>query len=171
MIIGAKRNSINGLNERDIMTRIRIINSFKLSEEAFLKKYFCDRDSLFNICLPSFKKLLREKTDIKFISLYLANLKKFIELIKNINEDNTNNTTQKQKISQKDKYLKLLKYISEHILYEYFPSKRLVLRYGELGSKYYIILHGVVSVLIPVKVNLQMTFFEYSKYIATLLLY
>ena len=171
MIMGVKRNSIMGLNERDIMTRIRIINSFKLNEEAFLKKYFCDRDSLFNICLPSFKKLLREKADIKFISLYLANLKKFISLLKNINEDNTNNTTQKQNISQKDKYLKLLKYVSEHVLYEYFAPKRLVLRYGELGSKYYIILHGVVSILIPVRINIQMTFFEFSKYVATLLLY
>ena len=164
-------NSLVGLNERDIMTRIRIINAFKLNEEAFLKKYFCDRDTLFNICLPSFKKLFREKADIKFISLYLSNLKKFITLLKNINEENTNNATQKQNINQKDKYLKLLKYVSEHVSYEPFSSKRLVMRYGELGSKFYIILHGVVSILIPIRVNLQMTFFEFSKYIANLLLY
>ena len=164
-------NSLVGLNERDIMTRIRIINAFKLNEEAFLKKYFCDRDTLFNICLPSFKKLFREKADIKFISLYLSNLKKFITLLKNINEENTNNSTQKQNINQKDKYLKLLKYVSEHVSYEPFSSKRLVMRYGELGSKFYIILHGVVSILIPIRVNLQMTFFEFSKYIANLLLY
>ena len=166
-----RSNSLVGLNERDIMTRIRIINAFKLNEEAFLKKYFCDRDTLFNICLPSFKKLFREKADIKFISLYLSNLKKFITLLKNINEENTNNATQKQTINQKDKYLKLLKYVSEHVSYEPFSSKRLVMRYGELGSKFYIILHGVVSILIPIRVNLQMTFFEFSKYIANLLLY
>ena len=166
-----RSNSLVGLNERDIMTRIRIINAFKLNEEAFLKKYFCDRDTLFNICLPSFKKLFREKADIKFISLYLSNLKKFITLLKNINEENTNNATQKQNINQKDKYLKLLKYVSEHVSYEPFSSKRLVMRYGELGSKFYIILHGVVSILIPIRVNLQMTFFEFSKYIANLLLY
>ena len=166
-----RSNSIIGLNERDILTRIRIINSFKLNEEAFLKKYFCDRDSLFNICLPSFNKLIKEKADIKFISLYLANLKKFITLLKNANEDNTNNPNQKQNITQKDKYLKLLKYVSEHVSLETFLSKRLVMRFGELGSKFYIILHGVISILIPVKVNLQMTFFEFSKYIANLLLY
>ena len=166
-----RSNSLVGLNERDIMTRIRIINAFKLNEEAFLKKYFCDRDTLFNICLPSFKKLFREKADIKFISLYLSNLKKFITLLKNINEENTNNATQRQNINQKDKYLKLLKYVSEHVSYEPFSSKRLVMRYGELGSKFYIILHGVVSILIPIRVNLQMTFFEFSKYIANLLLY
>ena len=37
MSLAKRSNSIIGLNERDIMTRIRIINSFKLSEEAFLK--------------------------------------------------------------------------------------------------------------------------------------
>ena len=166
-----RSNSIFGLNDRDKLTRIRIINSFKLNEEAFLKKYFCDRDSLFNICLPSFNKLIKEKADIKFISLYLANLTKFITLLKNANEDNTNNPNQKQNITQKDKYLKLLKYVSEHVSLETFLSKRLVMRFGELGSKFYIILHGVISILIPVKVNLQMTFFEFSKYIANLLLY
>ena len=166
-----KRNSKYDLNERDIMTRIRIINSFKLSEEAFLKKYYCDRDTLFNICLNSFRKLFREKTDIKFVSLYLYNLKKFLTLLKSINEENTNNTTQKYHKNQNDKSLKLLKYVSEHINYELFPAKRLVMRYGELGSKFYIILHGVVSILIPVRISLQMTFYEFSKYIANLLLY
>jgi hypothetical protein len=114
---------------------------------------------------------LREKADIKFISLYLYNLKKFMTLLKNINEENSNNTTQKQNQNQNDKSLKLLKYVSEHISLEPFSAKRLVMRYGELGSKFYIILHGVVSILIPVKVSLQMSFYEFSKYIANLLLY
>ena len=70
-----RKSSLVGLNDRDIMTRIRIINSFQLSDEAFLKKYYCDRETLFNICLPSFKKSKREKSDIKLFSLYLANLK------------------------------------------------------------------------------------------------
>ena len=170
-----KSNSIIGLNERDIMTRLKIINSFQCNEDVFFKKYFCDRDTLFNICLPAFKKLFREKTDIKFISLYLSNLKKFITLIKSINEDSNINSNQNQNnkhnLDQKEKYLKLLKYVSENVLYEFFPSKRLVIRYGEAGNKFYIILNGLVSVLIPVKINLQLTFYEYCRYIATLLLY
>ena len=171
LVIKGRSNSIINLNEREILTRIRIINSFKLNEEAFLKKYFCDRDSLFNICLPSFKKLVKEKPDIKFISLYLSNLKKFINLLKNINEDNSNNTTQKQNLNQKDKFIKLIKYVSENITYEHFSAKRLVMRYGEPGSKFYIILNGFVSILIPVKVNIHLNFYEYNKYIATLLYY
>ena len=170
-----KSNSIIGLNERELMTRLKIINSFQCNEDVFFKKYFCDRDTLFNICLPAFKKLFREKTDIKFISLYLSNLKKFITLIKSINEDSNINSNQNQNnkhnLDQKEKYLKLLKYVSENVLYEFFPSKRLVIRYGEAGNKFYIILNGLVSVLIPVKINLQLTFYEYCRYIATLLLY
>ena len=166
-----RKDSLIGLNDREIMTRIRIINSFQLSDEAFLKKYYCDRDTLFNICLPSFKKSKREKSDIKLISLYLANLKKFMNLIQNYNEDNTNNSSQKEKKEQKNKYLKLLKYISENIVYESFSNKRLIMRYGDSGDKFYLILYGTVSILIPVKINISMTFYEYCQYIATLLLY
>ena len=166
-----RKSSLIGLNDRDIMTRIRIINSFQLSDEAFLKKYYCDRETLFNICLPSFKKSKREKSDIKLVSLYLANLKKFLSLIKNYNEDNKNNSTQKEKNEQKNKYIKLLKYISENIIYESFSNKRLIMRYGDSGNKFYLILYGTVSILIPVKISLSMTFYEYCQYIATLLLY
>ena len=171
MNLNYKRSSLLGLNERDLKTRIRIINSFKLSDEAFLKKYYCDRDTLFNICLPSYKKILREKSDIKFISLYLANIKKFMSLIKNYNEENTNNTSLKEKTEQKTKSLKLLKYISANIIYESFPNKRLIMRFGDSGDRFYIILYGVVSILIPVKTSLKLSFYEYSQYIATLLLY
>lgn len=171
MNLKPRRISFLGLNDREMMIKIRIINSFNLNDEVFLKKYFCDRETLFNICLPSYKKLTKEKSDIKLISLYLANLKKFMTLLKNINEDNINNSTQKDNNDQKNKNLKLLKYISENIEYESFSNKRLIMRFGDLGNRFYIILNGVVSILIPIRVNSQMTFLEYSQYIATLLLY
>ena len=166
-----KNRSTTELGERNLLIRTKIINSFNLNEEVFLKKYFCDRETLFMVCLPSFKKLLREKPDIKFISLYLSNLKKFIILLKSINEDNTNNNTNKQNVNDKEKYLKLLRYVSEHILYEKYTSKRLIMRYGDIGDKFYIILHGLVSIIIPIRVNMQLTFNEYSRYIARLILY
>ena len=170
--IKSKNRSVRDLGERNLIIRVKIINSFNLSEDIFLKKYFCDRETLFIICLPSFKKYIREKADIKFISLYLSNLKKFITLLKSINEDNSNNSnTTKQNIEEKDKYIKLLKYVSEHIIYEKYASKRLIMRYGDIGDKFYIILHGLVSILTPIKINAQLTFNEYSRYIARLILY
>ena len=153
-----KNRSTTELGERNLLIRTKIINSFNLNEEVFLKKYFCDRETLFMVCLPSFKKLIREKTDIKFISLYLSNLKKFINLLKSINEDNTNNNTNKQNVNDKEKYFKLLRYVSEHILYEKYASKRLIMRYGDIGDKFYIILHGLVSIVIPIRGNMQLTF-------------
>ena len=129
----SKNSSTTDLGEVNLLIRVKIINSFNLNEEVFLKKYFCDRETLFMVCLPSFKKLVREKADIKFISLYLSNLKKFITLLKSINEDNNNNNTAKQNNDEKDKYFRLLRYVSEHIIYEKYASKRLITGYGIWG--------------------------------------
>ena len=165
----SKNYSATELGEINLLIRVKIINSFNLSEEAFLKKNFCDRETLFKICLPSFKKLLREKTDIKFISLYLSNLKKFSILLKTLNEDNYNIESQNQK--NFEKYIKLLKNISEHINYENYSSKRLIMRYGDKADKYFIILQGLISVIIPIKISIELSFSEYCRYIAVLILY
>ena len=170
-----KNRSTTVLGERNLQIRIKIANSFNLSEEIFLKKYFCDRDTLFMVCLPSFKKIVRDKTDIKFISLYLSNLKKFTNLLKSINDDinNSNNTNNnaKQIKNEKDNYLKLLRNVSENIIYEKYASKRIIMRYGDLGDKFYMILHGQVSIIIPIRVNVQLTFNEYNRYIARLIFF
>ena len=163
----SKNGSSTELGERNLLTRVKIINSFKLSEEAFLKKYFCDRETLFTICRPSFKKLLREKADIKLISLYLSNLKKFTTLLQNIYEDNNNSNKKKND----EEYLKLLKNVSEHILYEHYTSNKIIMKYGDKADKFYLILHGLVSIIIPIKVSKILTFSEYSRYIALLILY
>ena len=163
----SKNGSSTELGERNLLTRVKIINSFKLSEEAFLKKYFCDRETLFTICRPSFQKLLREKGDIKFISLYLSNLKKFTTLLQNIYEDNNNSNKKKNN----EEYLKLLKNVSEHIIYEHYTSNKIIMKYGDKADKFYLILQGLVSIIIPIKVSKVLTFSEYSRYIALLILY
>ena len=167
----AKNRSTTNLSEINLLIRVKIINSFNLNEEIFLKKYFCDRETLFMVCLPSFKKLVRDKPDIKFISLYLSHLKKFVTLLKSINEDNNNNNDRKQNNDEKDKYFRLLRYVSEHVIYEKYEAKRLVMRYGDIGDKFYIILHGLVSIIIPIRISMQLTFNEFSRYIARLILF
>ena len=165
------KNSISqNLGEKNLSIRASIINSSNLSEEIFFKKYFCDRETLFIICLSSFLKLDREKIDIKFISLYLSNLKKFTGLLKNSNEDNYNSSLKKNN-EENNKYLKTLKYVSEHIICEKYSAKKLLMKYGDKGDKFYLILHGTVSILIPIKVNIQLTFNEYNRYIAILIFY
>ena len=169
--LSRQNSKYNNLDERNMQIRIKIINSFNLNEEVFLKKYFCDRETLFMISRSSFKKLVRDKPDIKFISLYLSNLKNFTNLLKSISEDNNNNNTAKQNNDEKDKYFKLLRYVSEHIIYETYESKRLIMRFGDIGDRFYIILHGLVSIITPIKVNMLLTFNEYCRYIARLILF
>ena len=164
----SKNRSQTKLGERNLSIRLTIINSFNLYDEAFYKKYYCDRETLFLICLPSFKKITRERNDIKFISLYLSNLKKLTQLLKNINEDNNNNNSMKQNFDEKNKYFKLLKYVAENVSYEKYSAKKLLMRFGDKGDKFYIVLHGLVSILIPIKLNMKVTFNEYSRYIALL---
>ena len=167
----SKNRSQKKLGERNLSIRLTIINSFNLYDEAFYKKYFCDRETLFLICLPSFKKITREKHDIKFISLYLSNLKKLTQLLKSLNEDSNNNNSTKQNFDEKNKYFKLLKYVAENMNYEKYSAKKMLMRYGDKGDKFYIVLHGLVSILIPIKLNMKMTFNEYCRYIALLILY
>ena len=167
----SKNRSQTKLGERNLSIRLTIINSFNLYDEAFYKKYFCDRETLFLICLPSFKKITREKHDIKFISLYLSNLKKLTQLLKSLNEDSNNNNSTKQNFDEKNKYFKLLKYVAENMNYEKYSAKKMLMRYGDKGDKFYIVLHGLVSILIPIKLNMKMTFNEYCRYIALLILY
>ena len=52
--------------DRNNRIRSKIINSFDLSDEIFIKKYYCDRESLFQVCLPYFQSQIREKTEKKF---------------------------------------------------------------------------------------------------------
>ena len=167
----SKNRSQTKLGERNLSIRLTIINSFNLYDEAFYKKYFCDRETLFLICLPSFKKITRERHDIKFISLYLSNLKKLTQLLKSINEDNNNNNSVIKNFDEKNKYFKLLKYVSENINYEKYSARKMIMRFGDKGDKYYIVLHGLVSVLTPIKLNMKITFYEYCRYIALLILY
>ena len=160
------KSSSTQLIERNLLTRFKIINAFKLGEEQFLKKHFCDRETLFSICLPYFKKIPRENTDVKFISLYLSKIKNFTNLIEKRKEENNTKYN-----NNESKYLKLLKYLSENIIYENYPPNKLLMRYGEKGDKFYIILEGLISIIVPVKVNKQLTFKEFNRYIALLLFY
>ena len=157
------------LNEKYLLIREKIKNSFELIDEEFLKKNFCDKETLFQICLSSFEIPVneREEMDIKFIFLYMSKIKKFINLLKNEIEDNQ----EKQLYNKNNNYIKLLKNLSENILYENYPKNIILMRYGEKLDKFYIILQGLISIMIPFKFSTKLTFFEYNRYIALLILY
>ena len=68
------------LNEKYLLIREKIKNSFELIDEEFLKKNFCDKETLFQICLSSFEIPVneREEMDIKFIFLYMSKIKNLL---------------------------------------------------------------------------------------------
>ena len=49
-----------------------ILDSKNLENDSFFQKKFGNRETLFYIALPSFKKSLKDETDKKLISLYLS---------------------------------------------------------------------------------------------------
>ena len=137
------------------------------AEKFFNQKMYnnVDRDTLFIICLPSFMKSLeeRDRNDHILISIFLYQIKKFIDLFKH-NMMNLN-----EKLDSK--FFDSLRFISSNIMYSKFNSNRLLMRYGEEGKKFYLSLLGDVAILIPIKKIATITINEYKRYIALLIIY
>ena len=146
-----------------------IINSRQLENDSFFKKNFGNRETLFYVSLSSFKSLTKNETDIKLISLYLLQMKKFVELLKKVNS--TNNIDQGEKNTTGDDFYDLMNNVSAHILYNYYPEKRILVRYGVEGEKFYILLNGTVAIIVPRKKSINISLNEYFRYIALLIIY
>ena len=131
------------------------------AEKFFNQKMYTnvDRETLFILCLPCFMKNVekRDRTDYILISIFLYQIKKFIDLFRhnlmNINE------------KLDSKFFDSLKFISSNIMYTKFNSNRLLMRYGEEGKKFYLSLKGDVAILIPIKKIVTLSINEYKRYI------
>ena len=135
--------------------RTKIITTFKLGEDVFLRTNYCDFETLFEISLPYLKSLPPRKNDDKnFTILYLYQLKKFISLLQNV-----------------DNFYLTLNNFSENIIYKYYDKNALILRYGEVPNNLYVILSGTIYLLTPHKISASLNLNEYSRYIALIILY
>ena len=124
-----------------------------------------DGETLLTICMPSFIKNVenRDRNDQILISIFLYQIKKFIKLFK----DNMMNINEKLDI----KFFDSLRFISSNIMYSKFSNNRLLMRFGEEGKKFYLLLKGEVAILIPIKTIISITINEYKRYIALLIIY
>ena len=149
-----------------------IVDSKKLENDLFFQKNFGSQETLFYIALPSFQKTLKNEIDKKLISLYLSHMKKFVELLKKVSSSNNanNNNTPNEKIENEECY-ELINNVSAHILYHYFPSNRILMRYGDEGNKFYILLNGTVAIIVTRKKTVNISLNEYFRYIALLIIY
>ena len=62
----------------------------------------------------------------------------------------------------------LIEQISIHLRHEYIPKNNLVCRFGERGEKFYIILKGKISFLVPKSMKCFLNFEEYINYLMQL---
>ena len=149
-----------------------IVDFKKFENDLFFQKNFGSQETLFYIALPSFQKTLKNEIDKKLISLYLSHMKKFVELLKKVSSSNNanNNNTPNEKIENEECY-ELINNVSAHILYHYFPSNRILMRYGDEGNKFYILLNGTVAIIVTRKKTVNISLNEYFRYIALLIIY
>ena len=139
-----------------------IRHSQQLIDDTLNNKANLDKEELFKVSLPSFLKTTKQKDnkDIAIISLYLVQMKKFIKLF---GEDFTSN---------KDTfYLDQLKRISSTIMYDKFNRNRIVVKFGDEGKKFFLILKGEVQVILPTKKNVMMQQKEFKRYLLLLYIY
>jgi len=156
-------------NEKLNQIKLNIITLYtKNKAEKFFEQNMhksLDRETLYNICLPSFMRNVeeRDRNDYILISIFLYQNKKFIDLFK-INMMNVN-----EKLDSK--FYDSLYFISSNISYTKFNGNRLLMRYGEEGKKFYLLLKGDVSILIPIKKIVNISINEYKRFIALLIIY
>ena len=169
-------NEVISSNEKlDNIRQDIIIDSKKLENDSFFQKNFGNRETLFYIVLPSFKKLLKDEVDKKLISLYLIHMKKFIDLLKKVssnnNGTNSNNNATNEKSVRDDNFYELINNVSAYMLYHFFPANRVLMRFGDEGEKFYILLNGTVTIIVTRKKTVNISLNEYFRYIALLIIY
>ena len=182
--ISNKSKNDNDLNSsKDNLENIKqdiISDSKKLENDSFFQKNFGSLETIFYIALPSFRKLLKDELDKKIISLYLTRMQKFVDLLKKVtsnnsntnSNNNTNNTNEKnEKTARGDDFYELINNVSAHMLYHFFPANRVLMRYGDEGEKFYILLNGTVSIIVTRKKSVNISLNEYFRYIALLIIY
>ena len=169
-------NEVISSNEKlDNIRQDIIIDSKKLENDSFFQKNFGNRETLFYIVLPSFKKILKDEVDKKLISLYLIHMKKFIDLLKKVssnnNGTNSNNNATNEKSVRDDNFYELINNVSAYMLYHFFPANRVLMRFGDEGEKFYILLNGTVTIIVTRKKSVNISLNEYFRYIALLIIY
>ena len=76
-----------------------------------------------------------------------------------------NNLIKKSNLSN---HLEVISHISDVIEYEKHEKHEILFRQGEIGSKFYVILRGSVSILIPKEIDVLMSESEYLNYLIQL---
>ena len=103
-------------------------------------------DNLFEITAFILSKTQRNENELKILQSYLYSLKKFVSLLG---------------VNKEEELNPLLRNISIHLKGEKFQSGKMVFRYGDKGTKFYLILKGSISVMILKENKIRLNYYEY----------
>ena len=148
----------NKLSQRQYLSNSNIQSIFNISSISNQDQDQCTSSSsslsnIFNILLYIFNKPKRNPNDIFLLQHYLTTFPTF-----------TKNFNLKLNSEQSD----LLRKIAQTIQCEPHISNSIIFLNGEPGDKFYIILSGAVSVLVPIEYHIMLTEKEYIDHIHTL---
>ena len=151
-----RKSKLSGLRKNLIR------QSNQLIEDTLKGKFSLDKDELLKLSLPSFLKTTKQKEikDIMLISLYLVQMKKFLKLF---GDDLT--------IIKDNEFYDQLKKIAGTIIYQKYNKNRLVIRHGEEGTKFFLLLKGEVQIVLPNKKNAYISLKEFKRYLLLLYIY
>ena len=129
----------------------------KNSVDLINKKLLLDKNtSKVDLCLYAleYPPIKRNQEMINHIKTYLKTMPSLMNII---------SKEQNAGLSEN-----LIEEISIHLRHEYIPRNNLVCRFGERGEKFYIILKGKVTFLVPKLIKCYLNFEEYITYLMQL---
>ncbi len=144
----------------DELKQIKVFSEIiknNLNNQEILDSLFNNSENADLIKLILTKKY-KSENEIFIIKTYLKSLHNFISVI-NESEDNSLNIDM------------LLQKISQDLRCEYFKENTLLMKVGEIGKTFYVILSGSVDILVPKEIDVYMTKTEYIKHLKLLFKY
>ena len=133
--------------DKSTITNINELLTFKTSQDNYLTH---------TISLLTKPKCERTNIDLHIISGYFVYLNEFYNMIKR---------------NYKDKTKDVLKQIADVMNYVKYESNELIIRNGDEGKLYYLILNGSVDVFVKKSYHEKLTLNDYYRYIAFLIGY
>ena len=135
------------LKQNDIKT-INILTEMLKEKDDLSKETIFQQPETFTIIKMILTKYQKDKNDVYILSHYLKTLKNFMNSILQGQQEDFD-------------YMPLLNKISLDLKSEEYEKNTFMMRVGDIGKKFYVIISGSVSILVPKVMNVFMTKQQY----------
>ena len=135
------------LKQNDIKT-INVLTEMLKEKDDLSKETIFQQPETFTIIKMILTKYQKDKNDVYILSHYLKTLKNFMNSILQGQHEDFD-------------YMPLLNKISLDLKSEEYEKNTFMMRVGDIGKKFYVIISGSVSILVPKVMNVFMTKQQY----------